>query len=63
MFSGRVLDVRMITNPVTEQRFYCAQVSVLGNELDVVADPQVVQGKVVKGGIVRGAFWLSGRLI
>jgi hypothetical protein len=63
MLSGRVLDVRMITNPVTGQRFYCAQVSVLGSELDVVADPQVVQGKVVKGGIVRGAFWLSGRLI
>ncbi len=63
MFSGRVLNVRMITNPVTSQKFYYAQVSVLGNELDVVADPQVVQGKVVKGGIVRGAFWLSGRLI
>jgi hypothetical protein len=63
MFSGRVLDVRMITNPVTEERFYCAQVSVLGSELDVVADPQVVQGKVVKGGVIRGAFWLSGRLI
>ena len=63
MFSGRVLDTQMMINPVTGQRFYHAKVSVLGNELDVVADPQVVQGKVVKGGVVRGAFWLSGRLM
>lgn len=62
-FSGRVLDTQLITNPVTGQRFYWARVRVLGNELDVVADPQVVQGRVVKGGVVRGAFWLSGRLI
>jgi hypothetical protein len=63
VFSGRVLDTRMIVNPVTGQRFYWARVSVLGSEMDVVADPQVVQGKVVKSGIVRGTFWLSGRLI
>ena len=63
IFSGRVLVTQILTNPVTSQRFYWARVHTLGGEVDVVADPQVVQGKVVKGGIIRGTFWLSGRLV
>jgi hypothetical protein len=29
----------------------------------VVADPAVVQGVVRPGGVVSGAFWLSGRVL
>ena len=61
-FSGHVLVTQVLTNPVTSQRFYWARVRTLGGEVDVVADPQVVRGKVVKGGIVKGDFWLSGRI-
>jgi hypothetical protein len=63
IFSGRVLVTQILTNPVTNQRFYWARVHTLGGEVDVVADPQVVQGKVVKRGIIKGNFWLSGRLV
>ena len=63
IFSGRVLVTQILTNPVTSQRFYWARVRTLGGEVDVVADPQVVRGKVVKGGIIKGTFWLSGRLV
>lgn len=63
MFSGYVRDTEMITNPITGQKFYWARVRVLSGEVDVVADPQVVQGKIVSKGIVRGTFWLSGRLV
>jgi hypothetical protein len=63
IFSGRVLVAQILTNPVTDQRFYWARVRTLGGEVDVVADPQVVRGKVVRNGIVKGTFWLSGRLV
>jgi hypothetical protein len=63
IFSGHVLVTQILTNPVTSQRFYWARTRTLGGEVDVVADPQVVRGKVVKGGIIKGTFWLSGRLM
>lgn len=60
-FSGHVIDTHMLINPVTSQKFHWAQVSTLGGMFDIVADPQVVQGTLVKNGGVRGNFWLSGR--
>jgi hypothetical protein len=62
-FSGRVLAAEMVTNPVTWQKFYRARVQTLIGELDVVADPQVIQGTLVNGGMIHGEFWLSGRLV
>ncbi len=63
IFSGHVLVTQILTNPVTDQRFYWARVRTLGGEVDVVADPQVVRGKVMRSGIIKGTFWLSGRLV
>lgn len=62
-FSGRILDTRTLINPVTGQRFYWVQVQTLLGTVDVVADPQVVQGQLITGGIVQGTYWLSGRLL
>lgn len=62
-FSGRVLATEMITNPVTWQKFYHIRVRTLIGELDVVADPQLVQGRLVPDVILHGEFWLSGRLL
>ncbi|HEY7416405.1 MAG TPA: hypothetical protein VH593_14525 [Ktedonobacteraceae bacterium] len=61
--SGYVLATELYTNPVTNQKFYWVLVRTRGSQFDIVADPQVVQGKIVQGGIVKGTFWLSGRLI
>jgi hypothetical protein len=63
IFSGHVLVTQILTNPVTDQRFYWARVRTLGGEIDIVADPQVVRGKIIRDGIVKGSFWLSGRLV
>ena len=63
IFSGHVLVTQILINPVTDQRFYWARVRTLGGEVDVVADPQVVRGKVIRNGIIKGSFWLSGRLV
>jgi hypothetical protein len=63
IFSGHVLVTQILINPVTDQRFYWARVRTLGGEVDIVADPQVVRGKVIRAGIIKGSFWLSGRLV
>ena len=63
IFTGRVLDTALITNPATEREFCWAHVRTLGGELDMVADPDLLDGYLTKGGIVGGSFWLSGRFI
>ncbi len=62
-FSGRVLATKLLTNPVTGQKFYWAMIHTVGGKIDVVADPQVVEGRIVTGGVVQGTFCLSGRLV
>lgn len=61
--SGYVQATRLYTNPITNQKFYWVLVRTLGGQFDIVADPQVVQGKIMQGGIVKGTFWLSGRVL
>lgn len=63
VFSGRVLATNVRVNPITNLIFHWAQVQTLGGVYDVVADPAVVNGHLQQGGIVSGAFWLSGRIL
>jgi len=62
LFAGRILETAPITNAITGVSFLWARVATLGGEVDVVADPLVVEGELVEGGTVQGQFWLSGRL-
>ncbi|HLW02210.1 MAG TPA: hypothetical protein VKT82_26380 [Ktedonobacterales bacterium] len=62
IFCGRVLETARLVNPFTQQAFYWALVRTLGGEMDVVADPEVVQGTIIKDGIVGGTCWVSGRV-
>ena len=32
-------------------------------EVDVVIDPEVIEGTLVEGGVIQGTFWLSGRIL
>lgn len=63
IFYGRVLETAQLVNSLTHLPFYWARVRTLGGEFDMLADPEVVEGTIVKDGIVGGLFWLSGRLI
>jgi hypothetical protein len=63
IFTGHVLETSLITNPITGSDFCWAHVSTLGGEVDVVADPVLLNDVVVKGGVVKGLFWLSGVVI
>ncbi len=62
-FTGCVEDAAAITNPATGVEFYWARVRTLGGVIDVVADPEVLEGPLVTGGTITGSFWLSGRLV
>jgi hypothetical protein len=60
---GRVVEHERIRNPFSGNHFHWARLRTLGGELDLVADPEVVQGSIYKGGILQASCWLSGRII
>jgi hypothetical protein len=62
IFNGHVRNTTRLTNPHTERSFYWARVRTLGGEFDVVADPGIVNGAIVQGGVIGGSAWLSGRI-
>lgn len=63
VFTGHILEINRLTNPETGAPFYHLLVRTLGGTVDVVADPEIVQGEPDVGGVVNGSFWLSGRIV
>jgi hypothetical protein len=63
LFAGEIKDFALLTNGLSGEKFYWLLVETLGGEVDVVADPKLMTIEPNVGGIVRGQFWLSGRLI
>lgn len=63
VFAGHILQAEVRENPATGHSFHHLVVQTLGGTADVVADPTCVEGEPVIGGVVRGAFWLSGRIV
>jgi hypothetical protein len=62
IFTGHILKAEYRTNEATGCRFLWAKVETLGGVYDVVADCELVKTAPVVGGVLSGAFWLSGRL-
>ena len=63
MFTGIVRDCAQLTNGLTGKPFFWAWVSTLGGDVNIVAEPDIVQGEIVVGGVIKGTFCLSGRLV
>ncbi len=63
VFSGWIKTCKMKINPFTGQAYWHLCISTYGGEIDVVADPDLVQGVPKTGGVVNGLFWLSGRVL
>jgi hypothetical protein len=63
IFTGHVEEAEVPRNPATEAPFHRLLVRTLGGTIDVVADPTIVNGEPVVGGVVQGSFWLSARLV
>ncbi len=64
LITARVLKARMCNNPITQQNFIALVAATpSGGTIDIVASPQVASGELLEGGIIQGAFWLSGRVL
>lgn len=62
IFTGEIKEFELKTNSLTKESFYWFLVDTLGGEVDVVADPKLVEKDPKIGGILSGQFWLSGRI-
>lgn len=62
IFTGYVRHSEQRSNLFSGRWFQYLTVQSLGGTFDVVADPSVVQGSPVVGGVIFGSFWLSARL-
>ena len=60
--SGHVLKRRVLVNSTTEKPFVWAWIQTAGMNLEVVGDPDDIQGDLAAGAIVRGIFWLTATI-
>jgi hypothetical protein len=63
IFTGHILKTETRRNELTGREFYWALVETLGGTFDVIIDPGLVESAPKVGGVLQGAFWLSGRLL
>lgn len=63
LFAGEIKEYELKTNSLSKEKFYWFLVETLGGEVDVVADPKLIENEPQIGGILRGQFWLSGKII
>jgi hypothetical protein len=62
ILAGRILRSARRRNRLTGRAFYWAKVQTYGGCLDAVLAPESVPGGLPVGAVLRGTFWLSGRL-
>ena len=62
VFTGIVRDWAKKRNELTQADFYWLLVDTYGGSVDVVAEPSFFAAEPEINGVVKGHFWLSGRL-
>ncbi|PTX64824.1 hypothetical protein C8P63_10141 [Melghirimyces profundicolus] len=62
VITGRVLSAETLTGPGEVAFLHCL-VRTRGGTVDMVADPALPDQQPEAGGILQGAFWLSGRIL
>lgn len=62
IFAGHIEQAAKLENPVTGEEYHHLVVKTLEATIDVVAEPVVLRGTPIEGGVAHGHFWLSGRL-
>lgn len=63
MFNGKVIEARLETNEITGRTFHVLLVESLDATFDVIADPAIVEGEIIPGGVVEVLANLFGRLL
>ncbi len=62
ILTGEIKDLDFRTNDWTGEKFYWFLVNTHGGEVDVVADAALIKNEPKINGIIRGSFWLSGKI-
>jgi hypothetical protein len=62
VFSGEIMQVELKTNATSGEKFYWLLIETEVGEIDVVADVNLFEIEPKNGGIVRGSFWLTGKI-
>ncbi len=63
VITGHVLAAERKHNEYSGRSFWWCLVESYGGTFDLVADPELVTVEPKVGGVVSGAFWLSGRIV
>jgi hypothetical protein len=63
LIAGTVLETAILDNEETGVPFCWAKVITKSGEVDIVASPNMINGYVVKGGVVNCHGYLSGRIL
>jgi len=63
ILTAEIKRIELKTNQRTKQKFYWFLAETFGGEIDIVADAKLVKCEPKVKGIVRGSFWLSGKII
>lgn len=63
LLTGRVVETRLMTNEATGLPFHWLLVESLEATFDVVADPSIVTGEIIRGGAVEALVQLFGRVL
>ncbi len=63
VITGEIKQFDLRTNKLTGEEFYWFLAETFGGEIDIVADAKNVDAEPNIGGIVKGSFWLSGKIL
>jgi hypothetical protein len=63
LIAGRILDSAILNNEATGEDFCWAKVLTKAGEIDIVASPALLDGYIVKDGILSCHCYLSGRIM
>lgn len=61
-FNGHVIRTERLTNRLTSTEFVWCLVRSTGGTFDVIVDPELLPALPPAGGVISGAFWLTGRI-
>ncbi len=62
VFSGEIKQFELKTNATSGEKFYWLLIETEISEIDVVADVNFFEIEPKLGGIIRGSFWLTGKI-
>ncbi|GHU26105.1 hypothetical protein FACS1894172_13280 [Spirochaetia bacterium] len=63
IFTGIIVDHKKYKNELTGKKYFWIKVETYGGIIDVVVDPDLINNKLEKNGIISGVFYMCGKII